>query len=206
MTTSRFITFEGTEGVGKTTLIDNLAQVLTERKIDFIRTREPGGSLFAEELRKILINPKITMANDSELLLMFAARADHIEQTILPALNSGKWVLCDRFTDSTFAYQGFGRGHGNFQMLAKVQFLIDNFVAKMPDTTIWLDFPVLDGMQRAKNRGALDRFEQENKAFFERIYQGFVYLAQNQPERFKRIDAACDEITVLNRVLAVLNL
>lgn len=204
--TAKFITFEGTEGVGKTTLINNLEKVLTERGLDFIRTREPGGSPFAEELRKILINPDIKMVDDSELLLMFSSRADHVEKTILPALNSGKWVLCDRFTDSSFAYQGFGRGHGNPQALAKVQFLIDNFVPRLPDRTIWLDFPVVEGMKRAKKRGDLDRFEQENVAFFERTYQGFDYLATHQAERFKRVDAVGDEVTVLNRVLKVLDL
>ena len=103
----KFISFEGTEGVGKSTLIANVAAYLTAQGIDFIQTREPGGSPFAEQLRTMLLDPATTMTEDSELLLMFAARADHVAQVILPALAQGKWVLCDRFTDSTIAYQGF---------------------------------------------------------------------------------------------------
>lgn len=200
----RFISLEGTEGVGKTTLITALAEALRQRQIDVIQTREPGGSPFAETLRGLLLDPAVTMVDDSELLLMFAARADHLATTILPALQAGKWVLCDRFIDSSVAYQGFGRHHGESQALQKIQSLIDNFVPVLPDVTLWLDLPVLEGMQRAKNRGKFDRFEQEQVAFFERVYQGFAYQAERNPQRICRIDARGDAATVLQAVLAVL--
>ena len=202
----KFISFEGTEGVGKTTLIAGVAKILIEKGIDFIQTREPGGSPFAETLRGLLLDPAVTMTDDSELLQMFSARSDHVATVILPALAQGKWVLCDRFIDSTLAYQGFGRASGDEQVLAKIQILIDNFVPKLPDTTIWLDLPISEGMQRAKNRGTLDRFEQEQIAFFERVYQGFEYCHRQQPKRIQRINASGDMAGVLQKVLTVLDI
>lgn len=199
---AKFISFEGTEGVGKTTVITAVAEHLRSQNIDFIQTREPGGSPFAETLRELLLNPNVTMADDSELLLMFAARADHITTVIEPALEQGKWVLCDRFVDSTVAYQGFGRYQGKTEALAKIQSLIDNFVPRLPDVTIWLDLPVLAGMQRAKNRGKFDRFEQEKIEFFERVYQGFTQQATAYPTRVKRVDARGTVDEVVARVLA----
>lgn len=204
MNKPKFISFEGTEGVGKTTVINAVANYLREQQIDFVQTREPGGSPFAETLRGLLLDPATIMSDASELLLMFAARADHIATVIQPALAQGQWVLCDRFIDSTVAYQGFGRNQGNSQALAHIALLVDNFVPTLPDVTIWLDLPVLEGMARAKNRGKLDRFEQEQIAFFERVHQGFAYQAQQQPERVKRIDASGDIDAVLARVLAQL--
>lgn len=206
VTSAKFISFEGTEGVGKSTLIANLAGYLTERGIDFIQTREPGGSLFAEQLRALLLDPAASMAEDSELLLMFAARADHLDQVIVPALAQGKWVLCDRFIDSTIAYQGFGRKQGDRTELAKIEMLVQQFVPTLPDITIWLDLPVLEGMSRAKNRGKLDRFEQEQIAFFERVHQGFAYQAQQYPQRVKRIDAHGTPDEVLATVRSQLGL
>lgn len=204
--TGKFISFEGTEGVGKTTLITGVANALQERGVAIVQTREPGGSPFAETLRELLLNPDVTMTDDSELLLMFSARCDHVETVIKPALAQGKWVLCDRFTDSTLAYQGFGRSDGDKKMLAKIQNLIDNFVPILPDITIWLDLPVLEGMERAKNRGKLDRFEQEKIAFFERVYQGFEFCYQQNPERVKRIKANGTAEQVLTNVLTVLGI
>ena len=197
----KFISFEGTEGVGKSTLIANVAAHLTAQGIDFIQTREPG-----ERLRAMLLDPASTMTEDSELLFMFAARADHVAQVILPALAQGQWVLCDRFTDSTIAYQGFGRKRGDRAELSKIELLIRQFVAKMPDMTIWLDLPVTEGMSRAKNRGKLDRFEQNQLAFFERVYQGFAYQAAQQPQRVKRIDAQGTADEVLVKVLTQLGI
>lgn len=197
----KFISFEGTEGVGKTTLIAGVSHTLNEKGIDFIHTREPGGSPFAETLRGLLLDPSVMMNDDSELLLMFSARSDHLATVIQPALRQGKWVLCDRFIDSTLAYQGFGRGHADKQVLAKIQRLIDNFVPTMPDVTIWLDLPVLEGMERAKHRGKLDRFEQEKVAFFERVYQGFEFSYQHNPQRIKRIPASGSVDEVLHAVL-----
>ena len=202
----QFISFEGTEGVGKSTLIANVAAHLTAQGINFIQTREPGGSPLAEQLRAMLLDPATTMTEDSELLLMFAARADHVAQVIVPALAQGQWVLCDRFTDSTIAYQGFGRKQGDRAELSKIELLIHQFVAKMPDMTIWLDLPVTEGMSRAKNRGKLDRFEQEKIAFFERVHQGFAYQAKQCPQRVKRIDAQGTADEVLAKVLTQLGI
>ena len=136
---------------------------------------------------------------------MFAARCDHINSVILPALAAGKWVICDRFIDSTVAYQGFGRGMGDEQVLSKIQSLITQFVPKLPDCTLWLDLPVADGMQRAAKRSKADRFEQEALAFFNRVHQGYAYQWQQYPERIQRIDASGDVASVANRVITAVN-
>ena len=194
----RFISFEGTEGVGKTTAIDQLCARLQDSGIDYLRTREPGGSPFAEQLRAILLDPDTKINDDTELLLMFAARCDHLQQVILPALQRGKWVICDRFTDSTIAYQGFGRAHGDEAVRAKIDSLIGQFVTQLPELTLWLDLPVLEGMARAGKRSAADRFEQQATAFFTWVHKGFSVLAGEQPERIQRIDASgsADEVSV----------
>ncbi|WP_201566288.1 dTMP kinase [Psychrobacter immobilis] len=194
----RFISFEGTEGVGKTTAIEQLCARLEAHGIDYLRTREPGGSPFAEQLRAILLDPDTRINDDTELLLMFAARCDHLQQVILPALQRGKWVICDRFTDSTIAYQGFGRAHGDEAVRAKIDSLIGQFVTQLPELTLWLDLPVLEGMARAGKRSAADRFEQQATAFFTRVHKGFSVLAGEQPERIQRIDASgsADEVSV----------
>lgn len=201
----KFISFEGTEGVGKTTLITALAEQLRAQGIQVLQTREPGGSPFAEKLRALLLDPAVSMSDDSELLLMFAGRADHLATRILPALAEGTWVLCDRFVDSTVAYQGFGRFYGDLAYVKKIDNLINQFVPTLPDVTFWLDLPVLEGMERAKNRGKLDRFEQNQLAFFERVYQGFEYQAKQSPNRIRRIDASDTADMVLARVIAQLN-
>ena len=192
----RFISFEGTEGVGKTTAIEKLCARLQASGIDYLRTREPGGSPFAEQLRAILLDPNTSINDDTELLLMFAARCDHLQQVILPALQRGTWVICDRFTDSTVAYQGFGRVHGDSTVRAKIDMLIEQFVEQLPELTLWLDLPVLEGMARANKRSAADRFEQQATEFFTRVHQGFSVLASEQPERIQRIDASgsADEV------------
>ena len=193
----RFISFEGTEGVGKTTAIDALCAQLQACGIDYVRTREPGGSPFAEHLRTILLDPATDINDDTELLLMFAARCDHVQQVILPALQRGTWVICDRFTDSTVAYQGFGRAQGDTLVLAKIESLITQFIPQLPQLTLWLDLPVLEGMARAGKRSAADRFEQQATEFFTRVYEGFTRLAADHPERICRIDAAgsTDEVS-----------
>lgn len=192
----RFISFEGTEGVGKTTAIEQLCARLQATGIDYLRTREPGGSPFSERLREILLDPNTTINDDTELLLMFAARCDHMQQVILPALQKGTWVICDRFTDSSVAYQGFGRADGDATVRRKIDMLIEQFVVQLPELTLWLDLPVLDGMARANKRSAADRFEQQATEFFTRVHQGFSTLASEQPERVKRIDASgtADEV------------
>lgn len=192
-----FISFEGTEGVGKTTAIEQLCVRLQNSGIEYQRTREPGGSPFAERLREMLLDPATDIADDTELLLLFAARSDHMQQVILPALQRGTWVICDRFTDSTVAYQGYGRAHGNDVMRAKIDTLISQFVPQLPDLTLWLDLPVLEGMARANKRSAADRFEQQATEFFNWVHKGFGTLASEYPTRIQRIDASgtADEVS-----------
>ena len=184
---SMFISFEGTEGVGKTTLIRKLYEHFQAEAQDVVLTREPGGTPLAEQIRSLLlsVNHDEKMSHDTELLLMYAARAQHLEQVILPALAQGQIVLCDRFSDSSFAYQCAGRGLSR----EKLQLLNDNFVVKMPDITFWLDAPIELGMTRARERGALDRFEQEKVSFFEKVRSGFEELHAKNPVRMKRLDA-----------------
>ena len=193
----RFISFEGTEGVGKTTAIEQLCTRLDDNNITYLRTREPGGSPFAERLRAILLDPATDINDDTELLLLFAARSDHMQEVILPALQSGTWVICDRFTDSTIAYQGFGRAYGDVVVLAKIESLIEQFVPQLPELTLWLDLPVLEGMSRANKRSTADRFEQQATEFFTWVHQGFSTLAIQHPERIRRINASgsADEVS-----------
>lgn len=186
----RFISFEGTEGVGKTTAIAQLCQRLDAAGIDYLQTREPGGSEFAEQLRAMLLDPQVRINDDTELLLMFAARCDHLHQRILPALAAGKWVICDRFVDSTVAYQGFGRARAEQGVLSKIDRLISDYVPRLPDCTFWLDLPVAEGMKRAGKRSQADRFEQETLDFFARVHEGFAYMTSAHPERIHRIDAS----------------
>lgn len=202
----RFVSFEGTEGVGKTTAIDGLCARLGAEGIDYVRTREPGGSDFAEQLRALLLDPATAIDDDTELLLMFAARCDHLHQLIIPALKAGQWVICDRFTDSTIAYQGFGRAYGDGMVLSKIEGLVEAFIPRMPDVTLWLDLPVAEGMARANKRSAADRFEQEELDFFNRVYQGFEYIAQQAPNRLRRIDATGRVDEVAERIWQALSL
>ena len=198
-----FISFEGTEGVGKTTLIRKLFEHFQAHGQEVVLTREPGGTPLAEQIRSLLlsVNHDEKMSNNTELLLMYAARAQHLQQVILPALAQGKMVLCDRFTDSSFAYQCAGRGLSR----DKLELLNQNFVVKMPDIIFWLDAPIETGMLRARERGALDRFEQEKVAFFEKVRSGFQELYQAQPERMKRIDATQTPEQVFDLALSYLS-
>lgn len=200
-----FISFEGTEGVGKTTAIEALCTRLQESGIDYLRTREPGGSPFAERLREILLDTTTDIDDDTELLLLFAARCDHLRQVIIPALQRGTWVICDRFIDSTIAYQGYGRACGDSLVLAKIDSLIAHFIPCLPELTLWLDLPVLEGMARAGKRSVADRFEQQETAFFMRIYEGFTMLANQQPKRIQRIDASGNSDEVNARIWQVIS-
>ncbi len=188
--TGKFITVEGIEGAGKTTCMQVVTEVIEHQCIKAIHTREPGGTDLGEDLRNLLLGHKHTgMSDDAELLMMFAARAEHIAQKIKPALDDGKWVLCDRFTDATYAYQGYGRGIP----LEKISGL-ENWVQDTlrPDLTLLMDLPVEVGMERAGKRSAPDRFESEAWDFFERIRQGYLSIAAEQPSRVKVIDASQD--------------
>ena len=169
-----FISFEGTEGVGKTTLIRKIHEHFERQGEQIVLTREPGGTPLAERVRDLLlaVNHEEKMAHDTELLLIYAARAQHLEQVIVPALNAGKTVLSDRFTDASYAYQCAGRGLSK----EKLKILNQTFVSQMPDITFWLDAPIELGMSRARERGALDRFEQEKVEFFQRVREGYQQL------------------------------
>ncbi|HSH84497.1 MAG TPA: dTMP kinase [Guyparkeria sp.] len=183
----RFITFEGLEGAGKSTAMAFARDWFEARGQAVVCTREPGGTPLAEELRGVLKAVRDEpVAASTELLLMFAARAQHVERLIRPALAAGKVVICDRFTDSTRAYQGAGRGLSMevIEQLADIAHRDCN-----PGLTLWLDVPVVLGLERAAAREAADRFEQETLAFFERVHGGFEALWQREPERVRRIDA-----------------
>lgn len=183
----RFISLEGGEGAGKSSCLRFLEQRLTELGHRVLVTREPGGTELAERLRSLLLEPSTeVIVPDTELLLMFAARAQHLATKIRPALTAGYWVLCDRFVDSSLAYQGYGRGIA----LERVQQLADwTLQGCLPDLTLLFDVPIELGLARAKARSQPDRFEQEQLAFFERVRSGFLQLAQQQPERFYCLDA-----------------
>ena len=201
-TRGRFITFEGTEGVGKSTQLKVAASTLRDLGMDVVVTREPGGTPMAESIRELLLAPREEPVNETtELLLMFAARAQHLYQKILPALESGQWVLCDRFTDATFAYQGGGRGVAK-ERIAQLETLVQGDIR--PDHVIWLDAPVETGMARAKHRGALDRFEQEDLAFFQRIRDAYGERAAASPGRYRRGDASLPLTEVSAQVSAFL--
>lgn len=198
-----FISFEGTEGVGKTTLIRKIYEHLEQLGKSVVLTREPGGTPMAEQIRSLLlsVNHEESMSNDTELLLMYAARAQHLQQVIMPALAEHKTVLCDRFTDASFAYQCAGRGLSQ----SKLQLLNDHFVSHMPNITFWLDAPIETGMSRARERGALDRFEQEKVTFFEKVRAGYQQLWEQYPERVKRLDATQSPEQVFAQALQYLN-
>ena len=183
-----FITLEGGEGVGKSTQLEVLRDHLEAADIPLLMTREPGGTPFAESIRELLLAPRQEkVASDAELLLMFAARAQHIANTVRPALEQGTWVVCDRFTDATYAYQGGGRGVDMQRIAELEQWVQGDF---RPDITLLLDAPVEVGLERMRERGNLDRFEQEKAEFFERVRQVYLDRANAEPDRWRVIDAA----------------
>lgn len=184
----RFITVEGIEGAGKSTLAAALAASLAAHGPEIVRTREPGGSPLAERIRAIVLEPgSETVAPIAETLLMFAARRVHLDNLVRPALARGAWVLCDRFTDATRAYQGAGRGVDR----ALIEHLAGQVHGDLrPDATLLLDLPVATGLARARARcGPADRFEAETAAFFERVRSCYLELARTEPERFIVLDA-----------------
>jgi len=183
----KFITLEGGEGAGKSTSREFIVELLTAHEIPFIQTREPGGTPLSESLRSLLLTKDGTAPSvEAELLMVFAARAQHLHEVIEPALSKGQWVLCDRFTDATYAYQGYGRGFD----LGAIG-LLERMVQKdrHPDLTLLFDLDPKIGIQRAQKRAELDRFELEEFAFFERVRKGYLERAKCH-DRFVVIDAA----------------
>jgi len=190
----KFITLEGVEGVGKSTQLEAIADFLGDRKIDFITTREPGGTELAEKIRTLLLQEHSENLTDiAELLLIFAARAQHLQHLIIPKLDAGTWVVCDRFTDASFAYQGGGRQLG-FKPIKLLKQLVQNEVN--PDLTVLLDLPPQTGLRRVERRGLPDRFEREQLAFFNRVRESYLALAESEPERFLVVsaDAGVDQV------------
>ncbi|MGO1394454.1 MAG: dTMP kinase [Halomonas sp.] len=189
----RFITLEGGEGVGKSTNVGFVAECLEAQGLEVVRTREPGGTEHGEAIRALLLDPapQEPLHEDAELLLMFAARAQHLAEKILPALARGAWVVCDRFTDATFAYQGGGRGIAKERIAT-----LEDFVQRglSPDLTLLLDMPQEAAKKRLESRlrdrsEQHDRFEQEQADFFQAVRDGYLARAEEAPERFALIDA-----------------
>ena len=182
---NKFITFEGVDGAGKSTHLAWFADALRQRGPDVIVTREPGGTPLGEQLREILLNQPMSIG--TEALLMFAARLEHIEQVIKPALHAGKWVVSDRFSDASFAYQGGGRGLDWGKLSQLEQWVHPDL---QPDLTLFFDVPVEIARQRLTNNASLDRFEQEQADFFERVRAGYHRRVSQNPQRYIVIDAA----------------
>ena len=186
-TSAMFVTLEGGEGAGKSTSRDFIVSLLEEYNVPFIQTREPGGTQIGEALRALLLSKDGTAPSvTTELLMVFAARAQHLHEVIEPALRDGEWVLCDRFTDATFAYQGYGRGFDLGEIEA-LETLVQR--GRHPDFTLLFDIDPQLGMARARQRAELDRFEEEELAFFERVREGYLSRAEFD-SRFRIIDAS----------------
>lgn len=189
----RFVTLEGGEGAGKSTVLAALSSHLRAQGAEVVTTREPGGTPLAEQIRELLLDTRHEPpAPETELLLMFAARAQHVRETVLPALARGAWVVSDRFTDASYAYQGAARG-GDVEFIAELERRV---VGIAPGLTLLLDVPVAVGLERARRRGAVDRIESEQDAFFERVRAGYRARAEVEAHRFRVIDASrpADEV------------
>lgn len=199
-----FLSIEGVEGVGKSTAIKFIEEYLLRANQDFVLTREPGGTGIAEKIRQVLLTPNSeeSMEPEAEALLMFASRAQLIKKVIAPALKAGKWVVSDRFVDASYAYQGGGRkiDISHIEMLEK--WIVNDI---KPKITILLDAPPAVGLERAKNRGAQDRIEQEKIDFFERVRQGYLERAANEPQRFRIIDATQSLVNVKAEIARILD-
>ena len=198
----RFITIEGGEGAGKSTMIERISDWLEQAGYRVVTTREPGGTDLAEKLREILLDRQnVSLSSKAELMLMFAARAQHLAELIRPALLRGETVLCDRFTDATWAYQGGGRELPR-QDIATLEQLVHGDL--QPDLTLLLDLPVELGLRRASDRGEADRFEQESLEFFERVRAAYLERARSAPQRFAVIDASKTVDEVWSQIESVL--
>lgn len=200
--TGKFITLEGIEGAGKSTMLNFISEQLQQAGNEVVVTREPGGTHIGEKLREILLdNSNDQLSDDTELLIIFAARAQHLQQVIRPALNAGHYVVCDRFTDASYAYQGGGRGM-NTDRIRQLEDWVQQGLK--PDLTILFDLDVATGLRRAGKRGEADRFEREHVDFFERIRQCYLDRASAEPNRFRVIDAASTVDNVKQQIQDVL--
>ncbi len=198
----KFLTIEGTEGVGKSTNIDFIRRQLLARGITLTLSREPGGTPLAEDIRDLLLANRDEIVDETaELLLVFAARSQHIQAVIEPALARGEWVLCDRFTDATYAYQGGGRGIDLEKINSLEQFVQGDL---RPDLTLILDIDVKVGLERARQRGELDRFEVESIQFFERVRAAYLSRAEEHPHRYAVVDAGQSLAQVQEDIAAIL--
>lgn len=197
MARGKFITVEGIEGAGKTTQLKIAAEFLQTHGVNVLCTREPGGTPLGEAVRNLLLHDaSLAVGAATELLLLFAARAEHLERVITPALNAGTWVLCDRFSDASYAYQGGGRGVAQARITALEDWVQENM---RPDLTLLFDVPVEQGLARAKGRNIedqADRFERETLAFFQRVRAAYLQLAREHPARYRVIDASHPQDTV----------
>jgi dTMP kinase len=204
-TPGRFLTIEGIEGVGKTTQVARLSKALTDRGIAHVLTREPGGTPLAESIRDIVLTVRDeALPATAELLLMFAARAVHLTNHVEPHLAAGRWVVCDRFTDATYAYQGGGR-RLNTDHIRQLETMVQG--ARRPDLTLLLDAPVEQALQRARQRNpgaASDRFESERAEFFERVRKVYLSRAAAEPDRIAAVDASQSADAVAARILELL--
>lgn len=202
MNSGKFITIEGTEGVGKSTNLAFVHTWLEARGIEVVVSREPGGTPLAEEIRELLLAKRPEAVDQTaELLLVFAARAQHLQAVIKPALARGAWVLCDRFTDATYAYQGGGRGL-SVQTIAQLEQMVQGDLR--PDLTLILDIDVELGLTRAKERGELDRFESETLAFFERVRAAYHERVNAAPGHYALVDAGQELVAVQRDIASVL--
>ncbi|HJV59783.1 MAG TPA: dTMP kinase [Albitalea sp.] len=199
MTPARFITFEGIDGAGKSTHIAAVALRLREAGAAVLCTREPGGTELAERLRELVLHAPMDAL--TEALLVFAARRDHLQQVIVPALARGETVLCDRFTDATFAYQGGGRGF-DLAVLSQLEHWVQGSL--QPDLTIWFDLPAALAAERRAAARAPDRFERQEEAFFDRVREGYEARMKAAPQRIVRIDASLDRDAVSHQVTTAL--
>jgi dTMP kinase len=206
MTKGKFISIEGVEGAGKSTVVDYVKKYLIEANINVVCTREPGGTALAEEMRKLILHPSIDekIEAETELLLMFAGRAQHIKNIILPALNAGKWLVCDRYIDASYAYQGGGRNIDKNAIVMLDKWIVNSIY---PDLTLLLDIDPQQGFERTQKRGgAKDRIEQEKLDFFARVRDAYLQRAKQDSQRIKIIDASLSLQAVQQQIQNVLNI
>jgi len=202
MKKGKLISFEGIEGVGKTTTINSVKKYLEDKGISVYCTREPGGTKCGESLRNILLNNKTVITPEAELLLLFSIRKQHIDEIIKPKLYNGEWILCDRYTDASIAYQGYGKKVS----LNKIKILIDNFTDSIiPDLTIFFDLPYNLSKKRFPKNKKKDRFENLNSKFFNDVYKGYKKLAKENSSRVKVINANCNKKEVYDQIIRLIN-